>query len=78
MKGDGGITFLFLMSVAVAVLRFAIPGHGLSWPGTYEAFAHIWIGFLFGVVAFVPYQRSLAVVLLLSTTALETVMFLLR
>lgn len=22
----------------------AVPGHGLSWAGTYEAFAHIWVG----------------------------------
>jgi len=38
------------LSVLAALGRFFVPGHGLSWAGTYEAFAHIIVGFLFGVV----------------------------
>lgn len=34
------ISFLFFAG------RFLIPSHTLSWPGTYEAFAHIWCGVL--------------------------------
>ena len=33
-------------SVLVAGGRFAVPGHGVSWPGSYEAVAHIWVGVL--------------------------------
>lgn len=33
-------------SLLIAAGRFAIPGHGLSWPGSYEAVAHIWVGVL--------------------------------
>jgi hypothetical protein len=78
MKEEGAITFLILGSTVVAMLRFAIPGHDLSLSGTYEAFAHIWVGFMLGVMAFVPSCRWLAGGLLLAITALETVMFLAR
>jgi hypothetical protein len=34
------------MATALLLLvgRFTFSGHGVSWPGTYEAFAHIWVG----------------------------------
>jgi hypothetical protein len=40
---------IILASSLVAAGRFTVPGHGFSWPGTYEAIAHIWVGFLVGV-----------------------------
>jgi hypothetical protein len=40
--------FIIVASVAVAVGRFTVPSHGFSWPGTYEAIAHIWVGVLIG------------------------------
>lgn len=69
---------VFLGSVAVAVGRFLVPGHGLSWPGSYEAFAHLWVGFLFGVLAFRPVDRWFVAAVLFAITVLETVLFLLR
>jgi uncharacterized membrane protein YgcG len=39
------IPFLaFFGALAVIIGRLAVPGHGLSLAGTYEAFAHIWVG----------------------------------
>jgi hypothetical protein len=40
------IIIIILASLAVGIGRTMVPGHGLSWPGTYEAFAHIWVGML--------------------------------
>jgi hypothetical protein len=58
-----------LVSVLVGLGRATVPGHGLSWPGTYEAAAHIWVGYLLGLIA-------LACLVVL--TGLETVAFLTR
>lgn len=71
-------TAVILGSVLVALGRFFVPGHGLSWPGTYEAFAHLWCGFLLGVVAFRPNGRWFAAIVLCTITVLETVAFLMR
>ena len=39
------MTFLLVITAALLFVgRFTVPGHGLSWAGTYEAFAHIWVG----------------------------------
>lgn len=38
--------FILIVSMAVAIGRFLVPGHALSWAGTYEALAHIWVGAL--------------------------------
>jgi hypothetical protein len=66
-------------SVIIGLLRLTVPGHGLTgWPGTYEAFAHIWIGFLVGAASFYKPLRTLAFILLAALTALETIMFLAR
>jgi hypothetical protein len=59
-----------------AVGRFLIPGHALSLPGTYEAFAHLWVGGLLGAWCCSRNWRLLAAVGLLSV--LEVVLFLLR
>jgi len=73
--------WIVVVSVLVGVGRFLIPGHDLSWSGTYEAFAHIWIGALF-VFAFQydfnrPSRRDLSRWSLVLLTVLETMMFLL-
>lgn len=67
--------FLVLATIVISVLRFFVPGHDLSWPGTYEAFAHILVGMLImnGIRA-----EKYSWWLLGGATALETIMFLLR
>lgn len=66
---------LLLTSIAVGLLRFTVPGHGFSWPGTYEAFAHIWVG----VLLVLSFQRAYwALPMLVILTLLETVCFLMR
>jgi hypothetical protein len=69
-------TLFWLFSLLTAVGRFIVPGHGLSWAGTYEAFAHLWVGGLLGVW----WVRREPVYLWVvgALTVLETVMFLLR
>ncbi len=63
----GAIRFLFHRQVA----------HGLDWPGTYEAFAHIWIGVLLGLAVFRKDRRKEALwALLILSVAVEGVMFL--
>lgn len=37
---------ILAISLLVTVGRFFVPGHGLTWAGTYEAFAHLWVGYL--------------------------------
>ncbi len=79
-----------IAAVLIAIGRFLIPGHDLSLSGTYEAFAHIWVGaigtfwlqnarwvWLGGIfpVWIDPYGYA---ILLLGLTTLETVMFMLR
>jgi hypothetical protein len=40
------LTIIAIMSLAFGIGRFYVPGHAATIPGTYEAFAHIWIGIL--------------------------------
>lgn len=73
--------WIVAISVLIGVGRFLIPGHNLSWAGTYEAFAHIWIGALL-VFCFQhdfnrPSRRALAWYSLVILTVLESVMFFL-
>jgi hypothetical protein len=71
---------IVVTAVLISIGRFTVPGHGLSWPGSYEALAHIWIG----VMVAVTYYRWrsptgwAALTALVATSALETVMFLTR
>jgi hypothetical protein len=58
--------------------RFAVPGHGLSWPGTYEALAHIWVGAVLAAWWFDRRNWLAYAAALGATTALEVVMFLNR
>lgn len=67
---------LWLSCLLVAIGRFTVPGHGLSWPGTYEAFSHLAVGWMLGVWWVKrdgTYLWAVGVI-----TALETIMFLLR
>lgn len=69
-----------LLSSAALVLagRFTISGHGLSWPGTYEALAHVWVG-VAGTLAWVYWGTEVGYTslgLLLFLTAVETALFL--
>jgi hypothetical protein len=64
--------WLLLISCLVGFGRFLVPGHDASWPGTYEAFAHIWVGVL---LAWSFQKRRRAIVSLVALSALETLMF---
>ncbi len=68
---------IVLLSSTVGVLRGSVPGHGLSYAGAYEAFAHIWVGMLIGFI-FIPKVRGVAIGALLIVTAVEAVAFFLR
>ncbi len=91
---EGATVKTLLIGTALMVVgRFLIPGHNLSWAGTYEAFAHIWTGVLL-TVAFRPGHTStfvgegmtfsegmlrwLAGGLLVATSAFEVVVYLRR
>jgi hypothetical protein len=71
------IYFIIVTALVVAAGRFTIPGHGLSYAGTYEALAHIWVGAMI-VLVFDERYRVMALAALLATTVIETVMFLRR
>jgi hypothetical protein len=57
--------------------RFTIPGHGPSWPGSYEAFAHIFVGALI-VLACQAETRLVALPCLVILSLFELLMFLVR
>jgi len=69
---------MVITAIAVGLGRFTVPGHGLSWPGTYEAFAHIWLGWMIGVAMFKKDYRVLAIALLVLLSLFELWMFLNR
>lgn len=50
------------LSVIVGILRFFVPSHNLSLPGTYEAFAHIAVGSLLTMVCFSCFSKKERVV----------------
>lgn len=74
MKYTVGIV---IASAIIWIGRFLVPGHDISWPGTYEAFAHIWVGSLL-TLCFLKNYRKISIWCLLGITALEVVMFMLR
>jgi hypothetical protein len=71
--------YLIIISVLFGLGRFFIQGHDVSWPGTYEAFAHIWVGILL-VFCFskVKEVRWISILSLTIITVLEAVMFFRR
>ncbi len=73
------IVAIVIISIFVFFGRFTVTGHGLSWPGTYEAFAHICMGYLIGV-AILRYgdERHVAVLAVGLLSTFELLMFLIR
>lgn len=71
------IAFLLLGSLLVGFGRLAVPGHDLSWAGSYEALAHVWVGVLLTLGVIGP-RRRCAWGLLTVLTVFETLMFLRR
>ncbi len=74
------VWLLLLSSLLIGVGRFTVPGHDLSWPGSYEAFSHIWVGATLTLAIIYWHHRvgKLAAILLITLSILETVVFLLR
>lgn len=72
------MSLIGLAALAVALGRLTVPGHGLSYAGSYEAVAHIVVGALFAVAVLVEESRAFAIASLVAITALETVMFLVQ
>lgn len=69
------ILLIAASSLLVLVGRFLVPGHDLSWAGSYEAIAHIWVG----VMLTLSWRRNwFALASLVALTMVETVMFLNR
>lgn len=79
MKQYAKDILLNLSFFAVSTGRFFVPGHELSLAGTYEAFAHIWVGWVMAAwyfdkqdgKRFHGYAWALA-----SATMIEIVMFM--
>lgn len=84
------VYFLVLASIVIGVARFFVPSHELSAAGSYEAVAHILVGFLLAVgVQRMPESyavfceqlrrnRVVAMTCLGVITAIEIVMFMMR
>ncbi len=64
---------LILIAIAFAAFRFSMPSHSLSLSGTYEAFAHLFIGGLFG--AWLVSKDKFYLLLLLGLTIIEVIAF---
>lgn len=76
---------IVIISAIIGTIRFLIPGHELSWVGTYEAFAHIWVGMLIALIIWPPdfsiskyASRMFTGWTLFVITAIETIAFLMR
>ena len=61
---------LFFLALIFSVLRFFMPTHALSLPGTYEAFAHLFLGGLIGAWAVSKDKFYLFLVIALSVVEL--------
>lgn len=75
------IVCIVAVSIAIGIGRLFVPGHDLSVAGSYEAFAHIWVGALL-LASFTrciePTERWVARASLATITVVEIVMFLNR
>lgn len=66
---------IILGTLLMGILRFSVPGHGFSWPGSYEAIAHI----ICGMLLMLACQKNwLALEALVIVTIFEGVMFAAR
>ena len=74
------IMWIVGLSVLVGIGRFSIPGvhQVVSWEDTYEALAHIWVGWLFAVIFLRPLLRKPAIWCLVVINAIELTMFFMR
>ena len=79
MKGvrSPAMWLIVIGSVLVAAGRFTVPGHGASWPGSYEAVAHIWVGVLLAL-GFIGDHKKAAWFALGLISVVEVVMVLLK
>jgi len=66
---------IVLGTLLMGVLRFSVPGHGFSWPGSYEALAHTGCGVLLCLAC---QKNWLALKALLIVVVFEGVMFATR
>ena len=64
---------ILFIAIIFAVLRFFIPSHPLSPSGSYEAFAHLFLGGLIGAFCVSKYKPYLWTILGLS--AIEIIAF---
>jgi hypothetical protein len=64
----------------VGLLRFAVPGvhQVVSWEDSYEAVAHIWVGWLFATIFMRPQLRKISIWCLCIINAIELAMFFVR
>jgi len=69
--------FLIISTVLVIIGRALVPGHGLTLAGSYEAFAHIWVGFLLALAVSGP-EMFLSIWCLCIATGFEVVAFMMR
>lgn len=83
---------IIICSLIFGIGRFTVAGHALSAAGTYEALAHIWVGFLLAfflqecvwffrwmrndIANPLPASKGLAGPAILIMTAIETYMFI--
>jgi hypothetical protein len=72
---DKTMWLIVIGSVLVAAGRFTVPSHGVSWPGSYEAMAHIWVGVLI-CLGFTGSHKKEAWIALALTSVLELAMAL--
>lgn len=72
------LIWLLVISGLVAIGRFTIPGvHKIvSWEDSYEAIAHIWIGWLFATCILQKNNRLIGIGLIAALSGLELALFL--
>lgn len=75
-KIDNKFWVVIAFALVIAILRFAIPSHELSWAGAYEAFAHLFVGGLIG--AWLVSRKRLFLILVLAMSAIELIAFFSR
>lgn len=64
---------LLIVALLFGVFRFSMPSHQLSLPGTYEAFAHLFLGGLIG--AWLVSKEKFYLLVVLALSAVELVAF---
>jgi hypothetical protein len=63
------------VAILIAIGRFTVPGHALSYAGSYEALAHIVVGALI-ILALDPRYRLVSISSLMVITIIEVTRFL--